>query len=61
MVGAGFREEAGAVVVDVGVEVLLIEGVDQRCPALWNMAITEELSHYSAVLAFRQGIIVRMA
>jgi hypothetical protein len=40
-IGAGFREEAEAVEVDIGVEVLLVEGVDQRRPALWNMAVTE--------------------
>ena len=42
VVGAGFGEETGAMVVDVGVEVVLIEGVDQRRPVLRDVAIAEQ-------------------
>ena len=61
VIGTGFREEAGAVVVDIGVQVLLIEVVDERRPALRDMGVTEQFSDHGAVFAFCQGIIVRMA
>ena len=45
-------------VVEVRVEMLLIEVVDERCPALQDMAITEQFSDHRAVIAFCQGVIV---
>ena len=58
VVGTGFREEAGAVEVNIGVQVLLIEVVDERCPVLWDVAVTEQFSDHGAVFAFCQGIVV---
>ena len=43
IVGTSFREEAGAVEVDVGVQVLLIEVVDARREALREMGVAEQL------------------
>ena len=45
-------EEAGAVEVDIGVQVRLIEVVDERRPALRVMGVAEQFSDYGAVFAF---------
>jgi len=45
-------------VVDVGVEVLPVEVVNQRCPVLWDMGITKYLAYHMSVLTLRQGIVV---
>lgn len=46
--------------VEVGVQVLLIEFIDQRCPTLRNMLITETFSYHGSIVAFRQRVIVAM-
>src|SRR5680860_1899578 len=47
--------------VDIGVQVLPVECVDQRGPALGNMAVTELLADDGGVLAFRQGIVIAVS
>ena len=44
--------------VDVGIEVVLVEGFDQRCEALREMAIAQVFADDGAVFTFRQGIVV---
>ena len=44
--------------VDVGVELVTVEGVDQRCPLLGDVDIAQMLTHDSAVFAFDQGIVI---
>ncbi len=36
-VGDHQREEAGAVIIDIGVKVIAVEVVDDRCPLLRDM------------------------
>ena len=44
--------------VDVGIEVIPVEGVDQRGEALRDVAIAQVLADDGAVLTFHQGIVV---
>jgi len=57
VVCGGFREEAGAVEIDIGVQVLLIEVVEERRPALRDVAVPEQFSDHGAVFCFLPGII----
>ena len=58
VIDTGFREEAGTVEVDIGVQVPLIEVVDERREALRDRAVTEPFSDHRAVFAFSEGIVV---
>jgi len=60
VINTGFREEAGTMEVEIWVEVLLIELVDQRCPALQDMRIAKAFSHHGTIFTFRQCIVVTM-
>ncbi len=53
----GLGEKAVTVVVHVGVEVLLVEGIDSLGEAAGDRAIAEALSDHRSVLAFGQGIV----
>ncbi len=45
-------------VIDVGVEILLVEFIDQWCPLLRDVVITQMLADNGAILAFYQRIVV---
>jgi len=60
-IGADLWEETGPMRVEIGVEVLVIERIDQRGPALGNMAIAKQLPHHSPVFPLGQGIIIGLA
>ena len=57
-VGDGDREQAGPMIVDVGIEVLAMEGIEQAGPALRDMGMAQELTHDMAVLSFHQGSVI---
>ena len=57
LVGAGFSKEAGAVVIDVGVEEPVAERVDLKCKALRDMAVTQVFAHDGAILGFGQPVV----
>jgi hypothetical protein len=59
-VGTGLGEKTGAVEIDIGIEVLLIEVIDERCPALGNMCVAEQFPDYGAVFSLRQGVVVNV-
>src|SRR5258705_13256511 len=46
----GFGEQARAMEIQVGVQILPIEGVDKRREALRDMAVAEVFAHEGAVL-----------
>ena len=41
IIGDDHGEEAGAVIINIGVELIAIEAVDERCPLLWDMQIAQ--------------------
>ena len=48
-------------VVDVGIQIVLMKLVDQRCPALTDMAIAKVFSYDGAILGFDQGIVIGLS
>ncbi len=52
------REEAGAVEVDVRVEVIRTEGVDLCGERLRDVRIPQMFPHHRAILGFGQGVVV---
>ncbi len=48
-------------IIDVGVEVFLVEFIDQWCPFLRDVVIAQMLADNGAVLAFYQRIVVAPA
>ncbi len=60
-VSDGDREEAGAMVVDVGVEIVLVKVVYQRRPFLRDMVIAQMLTDDRGVFALHQGIVIGLA
>jgi len=60
-VSVSFCKETRSMIVDVRVQVLLVKFVDERSPTLWNMAIAQDFSDHRSILAFSQGIVIRMA
>lgn len=55
------RKEAGAMKIDIGIEMLLIEDIDERRPALRNVRMAKEFSDHRPILTFDEGIIVGLA
>ena len=49
------RKEAGPMKVEIGIQVLLIEGIDERSPALGNVGMAKQLPHHGPILTFRRG------
>ena len=45
-------------VIDVGVEIFLVEFIDQWCPLLRDVVIAQVLADNGAILAFYQRIVV---
>ena len=54
-------EKARPMKVERGIEMLLIEGIDTRSPALGNMGMAKQLPHHRPILTFDQGVIVGLA
>lgn len=54
-------EHSGAVQIQVGVEMLLAEGIDETGKALWDMAVAKGLAHHGAVFALGQGVVIALA
>ena len=52
------RKKAGLMVVEVGREMFLIEGIDERGPALGNVAMVKEFPDHRPILSFHQGVII---
>lgn len=48
-------------VYNIEAQELLVEVVDRRCLAMWNVAVTEVFSHHGAALAFCEGTVVAVA
>ena len=46
--------------VDIRIEVLLVKGIDERGPTLGNVGMAKEFSHHRPILAFDQGIVIRL-
>ena len=60
VVSVSLREETRSMIVDVGIEVLLIEIIDQRRPVLGDVGVAELLSHHRGIFTFGQGVVVGM-
>lgn len=60
-VGEGFGEQAGAMVVVVGVGVEPVEVVEGLGPTRGDVGVAEELADHVSVLAFHQGVIIAPA
>ncbi len=48
-------------VVEIGIEVFMIEGIDLRCPTLRDMFVSKQLPDHGSVLAFCQGIVITVS
>ena len=48
-------KEAGPMKIEIGIEVLLIKGIDQWGPALRNVAIAKQFPHHGPVFTFGEG------
>ncbi len=46
--------------VETGVQVLLMEVIEQWCPALRDVAVAEWLSDHGTIFSFCQGIVIRL-
>jgi hypothetical protein len=57
-IGPDRRKEAGAVEVQIGCEMFLIESIHERGPILGNGAMAKALSDHRPILPFPQGVIV---
>jgi len=51
------REEAGAMEVEIGVEVQSADVLDQQCPTLTDIAVAEVFFDNGSILAFRQSVV----
>jgi hypothetical protein len=58
VVGFGFSEKTRAMIVDVRVEIMLVEGIDLSRPFLWNMLVSKRFAHNRSVFTLGQGIVV---
>lgn len=58
---SAFQRKTGAVEIDIGMQVLLIEVIDERCPMLRDMGVTEQFSNHSTICTFSQGIVIGLA
>ena len=58
MVGHGFGKEAGAVIVDVRIQVIGQEPVDERSMSLGNMGVSEMFANDRPILALGQSVVV---
>ena len=58
MVGNGFGEEAGAVIVDVLIQVIGQETVDEGSMSLGNMSVSQMLADDRPILTLGEGIVV---
>ena len=56
---SGIPEKTPPVKVQIGIEVRLV-GIDVRCFALRNVGLAKELWHHRPVLAFDQGMVIRL-
>ncbi len=54
------RKEARPVKVQIGIEMRLTKGIDERGPALGNVGMAKEFSHHRPILAFDQSIVIRL-
>ena len=57
-IGPDRRKEAGAVEVQIGGEMFLIESIHERGPILGNVAMAKALSDHRPILLFPQGVVV---
>jgi len=58
LIRPALRKEARPVEVQIGIEMRLIEGIDERGPALGNGGMAKDFSHHRPILTFHQGIII---
>ena len=58
MIGNGVGEEAGAVIVDVWIQVIGQEPVDERSMFLWNMSVSQMLADDRPILTLGEGVVV---
>ena len=58
MVGNGFREEAGAVIVDVWIQVIDQETVDEGSMSLGNMSVSQMLADDRSILTLGEVLLV---
>ena len=61
LIRPNLRKEAGAMKVQIGIEVLLIEDIDERRPALGNVRMAKEFADHRPILTFDEGMIVGLA
>ncbi len=54
------RKEAGPVEVEVGREVLLIEGIHEWGPTLRKVALAKEFPDHGPILTFHEGVLVSL-
>ena len=47
--------------VQIGIQVLLIEDIDERGPTLGNVAMAKEFPDHGPILTFNEGVIVGLA
>ena len=58
IIGDDHGEEAGAVIINIGVELIAIEAVDERCPLLWDMQIAQMFADDGPVFGLDQCIVI---
>ena len=60
-VDLGDGKEARPVVINIGVQVVLMKLVNQRCPVLAGMAIAKMFSDDGAIFGFDQGVVIGLS
>ena len=59
-IDSGLRKEARPMKVDIGIEVLLVQGIDERGPTLGNVGMAKAFTHHRPILTFHEAMIIRL-